>query len=85
MVLTAKKDQKRVSSGMLSEAFRQMFPYTPLGWQLVITMLVFVFLGWFIDRIFHCSPFGIILLALVGICIGLYSIIKSAQQLSRKS
>lgn len=70
---------------MFTEAMRQVLPYTHLGWQLFSTVFFFIGVGWLLDKFLGTSPYAIIVLSIIGICVGLYSVLKSAQQISKKS
>lgn len=69
---------------MMSEALRQVAPYTHLGWQLCATVILFTAIGWGVDKLLNSSPIAIIVFSLIGIVIGLYSVMKSAKNLSGK-
>lgn len=68
----------------MSEALRQIAPYTHLGWQLFATVALFAAMGWGVDALLNISPFGIIILSIFGIVVGLYSLMKSAKQMTLK-
>ncbi len=68
----------------MSEALRQIAPYTHLGWQLFATVALFAAIGWGVDTLLNISPIGIIILSIFGIVIGLYSLLKTAKQMTLK-
>ena len=78
------KSNKTTTAQMMSEALRQVAPYTHLGWQLCATVMLFAAIGWGIDKLLNSSPAAIIILSLIGIAVGLYSVLKSAKNLSDK-
>jgi F0F1-type ATP synthase assembly protein I len=78
------KTYKTRTNGMISEALRQVAPYTHLGWQLFATVALFTAIGWGVDKLLNISPIGIIIFSVGGIVIGLYSMLKSAKDLSEK-
>jgi F0F1-type ATP synthase assembly protein I len=78
------KKAGKSTMSMVSEAMRDLLPYTNLGWQLVATMLVFFGAGYLIDRWMDTGDTMKILFALLGIFVGLYTFFKSVQQLQDK-
>lgn len=53
-----------------------LWRYVGLGLQLTVTIGLFVVLGWWVDRKFGYEPWGITVLSLVGIAVGLYHFVK---------
>ncbi len=69
---------------MMSEAMREVLPYTNLGWQLVATMLLFFGAGYLLDNWLDTGDTMKIILSILGIGFGLYTFIKSVNQLQEK-
>ena len=56
----------RTSGTSLHESLRQAAPYLTLGIQLALAVLLFFFLGWWIDDSYATAPWG----QLAGVAIG---------------
>lgn len=69
---------------MMSEAMREVLPYTNLGWQLVASMLLFFGAGYLLDNWLGTGDTMKIILSILGIGFGLYTFIKSVNQLQEK-
>ena len=54
--------------------------YLGIGLQLAVTLLVFIFLGYFIDRKFGFLPWGTLAGALMGFVIGFYNLMGFIQK-----
>lgn len=48
-----------------------------IGWELVAFTGLSFWLGYWLDGRFRSSPWGVLVLTLVGICIALYRIIRT--------
>lgn len=70
---------------MLSEAFRDLLPYTSLGWQLVATILIFFGIGYALDAWLGTKPILTVILAVAGVIAGLVSFIRMALSLTKRS
>ena len=70
---------------MLSEAFRDLLPYTSLGWQLVASILIFFGIGYGLDAWLGTKPVFTVILAIVGVVTGLLSFIRMALALTKRS
>ncbi len=70
--------------GMMSEAMRDLLPYTNLGWQLAATMALFCGAGYLLDNWLGTGNLLLIVFAVFGIALGLYTVIKSVNQLQEK-
>lgn len=51
-----------------------------LGSELLGALAVGAVPGWWIDKKFHTSPWGILVGVMVGICLGLFQLIRSTSQ-----
>jgi ATP synthase protein I len=70
---------------MLSEALRDLMPYTSLGWQLVATILLFFGIGYGLDLWWGTKPVLTVIGAVVGVVAGLFSFIRTALSLTQRS
>jgi len=67
------------------KVFKELAPYLNLGWQLVISICLMAFLGWWLDKKLDTSPLLIIICTLFGAAAGMYSFIKTVLNLDKKS
>lgn len=44
-----------------------------------VTMIAGAMIGWFIDREFSTTPFGVIIMAVIGMVAGIYNLYRSVQ------
>ena len=68
----------------LNKAIKEIAPYTGLGLQLTITVLIFWFIGKTIDDKYGTEPLWMITGSIFGIIIGMYNFIKSVIDLTKK-
>ena len=54
-----------------------------MGFQLVATTLLFAGMGYLLDREFGWSPWGLVVMTLIGMIGGLYLLIKEALKLTK--
>jgi len=69
---------------IIGESLRELLPYTNLGWQLVASVLVFFGIGYGLDTILETGSILTIIFSALGIVYGLWSVIKSANDLQTK-
>ncbi len=61
-----------------SKLLKEIAPYINLGWQLVITIFIFVIIGWFLDKWLETKPIFLIIFSLLGCVVGMYDFIRNA-------
>jgi ATP synthase protein I len=72
--------------GGFSKAVSKDFgPFLTLGIQLAISVVVFFFIGYWLDGKFGTSPWGTIGGALVGVAGGLFKFLREAVSLGKKA
>lgn len=59
-------------------------PYLGLGTQLAVTMIVMVFLGYWLDEKLNTSPLLLIFFSLLGGFAAIYNFIKTVIELGKK-
>ncbi len=59
-------------------------PYVSLGIQFAATILIFVFLGWWLDDKFATTPFFLILGTLLGAGGGFYKLYRTLMDLNER-
>jgi len=75
---------KRKLSGM-AEAYRKAGPYMELGIQLAASILVCVFVGYWLDGKLNTKPVFTLGGALLGMAAGFYSFFRTIAILDRKA
>ncbi|CUT03796.1 AtpZ/AtpI family protein [Candidatus Chrysopegis kryptomonas] len=68
----------------VGKAIREIAPYSGLGLQLAVTVVIFWFIGKIIDEHYGTSPLWMIVGAMLGIVVGMYNFIKSVLELGKK-
>ena len=58
---------------------QQAAPAASASYSLIASILIFTFLGKFIDSKFEISPLGVLVGALIGLTVGFYQMIKMTQ------
>ena len=61
-----------------------MAPYSGLGLQLAITVVIFWFIGKLIDDHYGTAPLWMIVGATLGIIVGMYNFIKAVLELLKR-
>lgn len=75
----AKKEQQKQTRVLF-----ELSPYLTMGWQLVITILLGVFGGIWLDDIYETEPLWTIVLTFAGTAMGFYTLIRSIMMLEKK-
>ena len=57
--------------------------YASLGMQIVVTVLVFIYIGFRIDRHWQTKPWGLVSGAVLGIIVSLYNFLKIVSQIKQ--
>ena len=78
------KKPHKTTPEIISETLRELLPYTNLGWQLVASVLVFFGIGYGLDTILQTGSILTIIFSALGIVYGLWSVIRSANDLQTK-
>ncbi len=68
----------------IGRAVKEMAPYSGLGLQLAVTVVVFWFIGKLIDDNYGTGPLWRIVSATLGIVVGMYNFIKAVLELSKR-
>lgn len=76
--------QYKSNAQIIGESLRELLPYTNLGWQLVASVLVFFGIGYGLDALLETGNLLTIIFAVLGIIYGLWSVIRSANELQQK-
>lgn len=64
--------------------YRDVGPYLGLGFQLAASIVIMLFLGYWLDHRFNLYPVLTIVFALFGGAAGLYSVIRTVLELNKK-
>ncbi|MBN1447422.1 MAG: AtpZ/AtpI family protein [Bacteroidetes bacterium] len=79
-----RKKPYKTTPESISETLRELLPYTNLGWQLVASILLFFGIGYGLDHLLGTDSIFTIALSVIGIFVGLWSVIKTANELQHK-
>ncbi len=67
-----------------SDIFQKYLQYSTLGFEFVSAVILFLVIGYFADKYFDTKPIGILIGAIVGVGMGLYSFIRNAMKIDKK-
>ena len=74
------KDDKKYNKNI----FNSLAPYLNLGFQLTLTVLMGVGIGWWLDNKFNTKPILILVFSLVFIAAGMYNFIRTVSELGNR-
>tara|TARA_Y100000996_G_C22238741_1_gene526759 strand:- start:278 stop:550 length:273 start_codon:yes stop_codon:yes gene_type:complete len=76
-----KKRKKAILNSYLSfqKVLSQAGPAASASYSLIASILLFIFIGFYIDDRFETSPFGIIIGMVLGLVVGFYQMVKIAK------
>ena len=75
----------KASSGSWQESFRDVAPYIGLGTQMVITMMIFVGAGYFLDQRLGTTPWLLLAGTLLGMVVVFIYLVRIVGQLNKKA
>ena len=75
---------KKKTVQQLAQAYRDAAPYLNIGWFFVVAILLFVWLGTYLDGIFSVKPYLTLAGALFGILLGFLNLYKIIALLKNK-
>lgn len=76
---------KPESDSGIAKSLRDVGPYLGLGLQLAAIVVVMVLLGSWLDKKFNLNYILTLVFGLVGTAAGIYNLIKTVNELERKS
>ena len=76
--------KKRAAMMSMSETMKELLPYTQLGWQLVAVLMLFFGGGYALDSWLGTNYVFTVVLSMIGVVLGLISVIKTALELEQK-
>ncbi len=68
---------------MKKDITRIILAYSTIGIQLAITILVFLYSGFLLDKHFNSSPVFVVIGTIIGMGAGFYNLMKSLSELDR--
>ncbi len=71
-----KDDKSRDNSKGLVDVYRELSPYLNIGYTLVFSILIFTYIGQYLDRRWDTAPWMMLAGALCGITVGFYHFFK---------
>lgn len=66
---------------MFGDAMRELLPYSQLGWQLAITILLAFGAGMLLDRWLGTGKIMTIAMSVLGVAAGLWTVLHAAKEL----
>lgn len=81
-MLDEEKREKAFQS--IGRAIKEIAPYSGLGLQLAVTVIIFWFIGKLVDEHYGTSPLWMVVGAMLGIAVGMYNFIKAVIELGKK-
>jgi F0F1-type ATP synthase assembly protein I len=75
------KQRNKTTMGMLSEAMREVLPYTNLGWQLAATLGLFFGAGYLLDDWLDTGATMKVVLSVLGIIVGLVTFFRTVNHI----
>ncbi len=81
----SKKKNKSIFNSYLSfqKVLNQAGPAASASYSLIASILLFIFIGFYIDNHFDTSPVGIIIGMVLGLVVGFYQMVKVAKYKSK--
>jgi ATP synthase protein I len=76
--------QEREGRGDVGESYRRAGPYLDASWQLVGSVVLWVAVGWFLDKKAHTAPWLLVAGSVVGMGIGFYLFFRALSAIGRK-
>lgn len=67
-----------------SNVFQKYLQYSTIGFEFVSAVILCLLVGYFIDGKFETKPMGILIGAIAGVGLGLYSFIRNAMKIDKK-
>ena len=67
-----------------NDVFQKYLQYSTLGFEFVSALVIFLLMGYFADKYFDTRPVGILIGAIAGVGLGLYSFIRNAMKIDKK-
>jgi F0F1-type ATP synthase assembly protein I len=64
---------------------RELAPYASLGMQLVLTIVIFTYIGWWIDGKYDTSPWWLIILTFFGAVAGMVTFLRTVITRNKKN
>jgi F0F1-type ATP synthase assembly protein I len=80
----SRTEGKWKSAGDMARVYREMGPYLGLGTQLALSIIVFLFIGRWVDGQLKTEPAFMLVGAFMGAVGGFYHLIKTVIQLGEK-
>lgn len=65
--------------------FKAAAPYLGLGWQMVITILLGIAIGYYLDKYFETKQIFSIICSIIFILLALYNFIRTVINLDKKN
>jgi|YNPMSStandDraft_2_1061718.scaffolds.fasta_scaffold03284_2 F0F1-type ATP synthase assembly protein I len=70
-------NSKKPLRDALHQAMREIAPLFNLGTQMAVSIVIFTFIGWWLDSMFNISPVLIIIFSIIGVFAAFYYFFKA--------
>ncbi|TAL70845.1 MAG: AtpZ/AtpI family protein [Bacteroidetes bacterium] len=67
-----------------SKALKELSPFLIMGWQMVLTIVLCGFLGWWLDKQFNTKPWLLIGFLFFGVVAAMVSFLRTAMNANKK-
>ncbi|NLO20033.1 MAG: AtpZ/AtpI family protein [Ignavibacteria bacterium] len=75
---------KNSSEKKVTKVLIEVAPYMNLSWQMLITIGIFIFIGWYIDNRFGTKPIFILVFSFLGIALAFYNFFRTVNELGKR-
>jgi F0F1-type ATP synthase assembly protein I len=80
----AAKQEREGQGDEVGAAYRKAAPYLDASWQLIGSVVLWVVVGWFLDKKANTAPWLLVAGSVVGMVIGFYLFFKALSAIGRK-
>jgi F0F1-type ATP synthase assembly protein I len=83
--LPTEKKKNELSASEYQKTFREFAPFLTLGFQLALSVIMFFFIGYWVDNRFNVSPVGKLLGIVLGCTGGFFKFFSSVNVLTKSN
>ena len=78
------KQEPESTRSPLSRTYRELAPYLGLGIQFVISLVIFILLGYWLDKKLESSPLYILIGVFLGLFSGFFNLFRVVSRMDKK-
>jgi len=71
------KHSQQSSLKPLTEAYREIAPYLNISSFFLAAIILFVWIGYHLDKLWDSKPWGLVIGAIIGIVVGFYNFFRT--------